>query len=241
MRATRLLASGPLTVGAVVDLDDRATRHVAQVLRLGTGDPVVLFDGRGGECPATLVDVNRQRVRARIDADPDVEPGPALRAHVALGLSRADRLDYALQKAVELGASAISVIATARSVVRLDAERAAKRMSHWQGIVIGACEQSGRSWLPGLDLATDLAAWLDAHPGGILLDPAATRTLPQLPPPANAVRLLVGPEGGLNDAERDLARAAGYVGVRLGPRILRTETAPLAALAAMQMLWGDFR
>lgn len=242
MRATtRVLAATPLASGTVVDLDARAARHVVQVLRLRTGDRLLLFDGEGAECPATLVEAHRQHARARIDADPRFEPDPVLQVHVALGLSRTERLDFALQKAVELGVTGITVIATARSVVRLDADRAAKRKAHWHGVIAGACEQSGRCRLPTLAFATDLARWLDASPDGILLDPSASLTLGRLSPPAGVVRLLVGPEGGLNGAERDLARSSGYVGVRLGPRILRTETAPLAALAAMQTLWGDYR
>jgi len=177
-----------------------------------------------------------------VDNAGEPEPEPPLRLHLAVGVSRGERMDFVIQKAVELGVASVRPLFTERSVVRLDAARLERRHEHWHGVLVAACEQSGRRRLPWLHPVEQLADWLPTIAGtALLLDPGADRSLATLPEPDGAATLLVGPEGGLAADERGRAVQAGFLPVRLGPRILRTETAPLAALAAMQVLWGDLR
>ncbi len=221
-----------------------AARHIARVLRLRVGANIEIFDGDGHACLAELTEVNPRAVAARLlRALPD-EPPACLRVHLLLGLSKGERMDFAIQKAVELGVGAITPVITERCVVRLDDKRGARRHRHWQRILIAACEQSGRNRLPALTPATPLNTALAATRAGLklLLDPDARQHLGALAAhPARDIAVLVGPEGGLSPAEIELARSRfEFHGVRLGKRILRTETAPLAFLAAAQTLWGDY-
>jgi 16S rRNA (uracil1498-N3)-methyltransferase len=242
MRTPRVYVDLPLTAGARVVLPAAQSQHLTLVLRLVAGDQVILFNGDGRDYPAHLRDAHRTGAAVGCEAPGEEEPVPALRIHLGLGVSKGERMDFALQKAVELGVCRVTPLFTRRSVVRLDPERLAKRQAHWEGVMIAACEQSQRRRLPSLEHAAHLEDWLaQRHPGGILLDHRSLTPLPSLPAPAGDLTLLVGPEGGLSEAERAAARgAAGFTGVRLGPRILRTETAPLAAIATIQALWGDF-
>jgi 16S rRNA (uracil1498-N3)-methyltransferase len=241
MRITRVFVDLPLAAGAKVTLPAGQSQHLTLVLRLAPGDPLTLFNGDGREYPAHLVGTQRTAAIAACETAGDEEPPPALRIHLGLGVSKGERMDFALQKAVELGVDSITPLFTGRSVVRLDADRLAKRHAHWTGIMISACEQSGRRRVPVLGQATRLDDWLaQGHSGGILLDHRSQTPLPSVPPPTRDITLLAGPEGGLSESERAAARMAGFVSVRLGPRILRTETAPLAAISAIQALWGDF-
>jgi 16S rRNA (uracil1498-N3)-methyltransferase len=240
MRVDRIYIPLPLSAGASVELPAGARRHVTQVLRLGVGDAFVLFNGDGHDYPARLA----AQAVAVVDAPGEPEPAPPLHLTLALGITKGERMDLALQKAVELGAAALVPLFTERTVVKLRDDRLDKRHAHWQGVVVAACEQSGRRRLPPLAPAQGLAAWLQALPqdhNGLLLHHRAERTLTQLPPPAGRITLLVGPEGGLAPGERAAALEHGFVAVRMGPRVMRAETAPLAALAAIQTLWGDFR
>lgn len=241
MRTARVYIEQTLYADSEIELDERATRYVTQALRLHVGQPLILFDGSGRDYEATLLTGSRRRCRAQLGSAHPPEPPPGLAVHLGLGISRGERMDFAIQKSVELGVAAITPLLTARSAVRLDEARREKRLGHWQGIVISACEQSGRSRLPAIDPPTDLASWLENCRGGLLLHPRAERSMAALPPPGALINLLIGPEGGLDDAEQVLAMAKGYEAVRLGPRVLRTETAPIAALAAIQVLWGDLR
>jgi 16S rRNA (uracil1498-N3)-methyltransferase len=246
MRRDRIHTPQPLRVGARVELEAGAGRHLRQVLRLGVGDGLVLFNGDGHDYLARLVAVGPAEAVAEVEQQGPPEPSPALAVTLAIGISKGERMDFALQKAVELGATALAPLFTERSVVKLTDERRDKRLRHWQGVVVAACEQSGRRRLPELAPPQHLGAWLDGRSAqagqGLLLHHLAERTLPALAPPAaGRVTLLVGPEGGLAPPERQAALARGFVSVRLGPRVMRTETAPLAALAALQALWGDFR
>lgn len=239
MRTPRVYVDQALAPGEL-DLPEQAWSHLVQVLRLRAGDPLVLFNGDGYDYPARLVKTGRSGTRVRIDAAGPPEEAPPLDLHLGLGISKGERMDFALQKAVELGVTRLTPLVTARTVVRLEGERRERRARHWWGLIVAACEQSGRRRLPVLDPAAGLGDWLaQPHPTPLLLDPKGARPLTATPPPAGAATLLVGPEGGLNDIERAAAAAAGFVGVRLGPRVLRTETAPLAALAVIQALWGD--
>ena len=244
MRLPRLYVDRPLVPGASLDLPDAAARHLVQVLRVAVGAPLLVFNGDGRDYAARVTRAGRQGAALAIESAGGEEPHPPLAIRLALGISKGDRMDYAIQKSVELGVAAIAPLFTQRSVVQLQGERLTRRMEHWQGIVTGACEQSGRRRLPRLEPAAALAEWLaeslaEVGAGGLLLDPEAPQALAALPPPPGPVTLLVGPEGGLSPGERDLARTHGFRGVRLGPRILRTETAPLAAIAVIQALWGD--
>jgi 16S rRNA (uracil1498-N3)-methyltransferase len=243
MRVPRLYLPRRLTVGAAVPLDDSAFNHAVRVLRLKPGAEVILFDGEGGAFAATLADVGKREAWARVT---EALPGDAespLRIVLAQGIARGEKMDYTLQKAVELGVAAIQPLFAARGGVDLAGERLARKLQHWRGIVIGACEQCGRNRLPELREPLALADWLarPAEPGlRLSLDPSAERSLRGLESPKGAVTLLIGPEGGLNPVEIARARADGFIGVRLGPRILRTETAGVAALGAVQALWGDW-
>jgi len=243
MRRPRVHTHQPLTIGELLELEPQAARHLIQVLRLRPGSEVILFNGDGYDWPARILRSDRRRTRLEVFGCSPPEPPPVLDIHLGIGISKGERMDYAIQKAVELGVAHITPLQTARSVVHLPAARQQKRLDHWQGVVIAACEQCGRRRLPELAPQADLDRWL-SKPGkhlGLLLDQRADLSLHRLPCPDAEIRLLVGPEGGLSDQERDTALATGFTGVRLGPRVLRTETAPLAAIAAMQMLWGDFR
>ncbi len=232
-----------LTIGATVPLDDNAFNHAVRVLRLKPGAALILFNGAGGAFAATLADIGKRAATARVtEALPGDVESP-LRMVLAQGISRGEKMDYTLQKAVELGVAVLQPLFTARSGVDLGGERLARKVQHWRGIVIGACEQCGRNRLPELREPLALAEWLrqPAEPNlRLLLDPRAETGLRELEPPTGTVTLLIGSEGGLSSAEIAQARKAGFTGVRLGPRILRTETAGVAALAAVQALWGDW-
>ena len=237
---------GRLGNGSEVRLPPDAAHHAVRVLRLAVGEPVVLFDGHGGEFEARITRADRGEVAVKTGAHRDVERESRLQVQLVQGLSSGDRMDLTLQKAVELGVTTIQPIATERSVVKLKDERAQRRLEHWQNLVISACEQCGRNRVPEVLPLLDLPDWLAAldrqAPEGearLLLSPMASVPLKELAP-ATLMTLLIGPEGGLSAVEAQLAQSRGFTPVRLGPRILRTETAALAALSAIQALWGDF-
>lgn len=239
MRISRVYADMPLQAGSEVTLPEQPSRHLSQVLRLRAGDPLVVFNGDGRDFPAVVNAGRKDAVRVQLQQPGEEEPAPGLPLHLGLGISKGERMDFAIQKAVELGVAAITPLFTERCVVRLAGERLARRQEHWRGVLIAACEQSGRRRLPRLNEATPLDHWLPGAAPGVLLDHRAGQGLAQLARPADGLSLLVGPEGGLSETERQQARNAGLTGIRLGPRVMRTETAPLAAIAAMQVLWGD--
>lgn len=242
MRLHRVFSPVVLKEGQTVPLDESATRHLLQSLRLDSGADFVIFDNSGRDFAARLLSRGRREAWAEVGSVLRTESPPALRLCLAVGISRGERMDLVLQKAVELGIWEIVPLFTERTLVRLKGDRIAARMAHWQGVIRHACEQSGRALVPQLSTPVSLNRWLDSFEGrGLLLDHRAERSLGEIEPPHNALSLLVGPEGGLSGAERRAAREAGLQGVHLGPRILRTETAPLAALAAIQVLWGDLR
>jgi 16S rRNA (uracil1498-N3)-methyltransferase len=204
---------------------------------------VVLFDGRGGEYPAHIERIERDRVYAELAAWQEIERESPLAVTLVQALQAGDKMDFTIQKAVELGVRGIVPVESRRSVLRLAGERAAKRVAHWQGVVASACEQCGRNQVPLVAPLEKLESWLARPASGILrlmLAPDAGQTLVDVAP-AGEVQLLIGAEGGLDPQEMIAAQHAGFRAVRLGPRVLRTETAGLAALAALQALWGDFR
>lgn len=241
---TRIYFPDEVAAHGACEIRDEQAHYLARVLRVQPGDAVTLFDGRGGEYAAAVTAVDRHAVRLRIAERTAVDRESPLGVCVAQGLSSGERMDYTVQKAVELGAVRIQPVATERSVVHLDAQRAAKRVAHWQSIAVAACAQCGRNRVPEIAPVMGYAAWLAGLGGGsdlrLMLSPRAGQRLHDLPRPAGGVWLLCGPEGGLSPAEQRDAQQAGFGAVRLGPRVLRTETAALAALAAMQALWGDF-
>ena len=253
-----------LTIGATVILSDNAAAHATRVLRLEVSDEIVLFNGDGNDYTCAITSIKKNEVLAIVKLFVKITNESPLNITLLQGISSGDRMDYTIQKAVELGVTAIVPIVTTRSVVKLSNERAQKRLEHWQNVVHSACEQSGRAFVPKVLAPTQLSAWLqatmnsksshagagDAHfnaekPTRILLNPIGALRLAELPKPAGnielrPVELLVGAEGGLSQSEIDMALSQGFQSVVLGARILRTETAALTAIAAMQTLWGDF-
>ncbi|MCB1768519.1 MAG: 16S rRNA (uracil(1498)-N(3))-methyltransferase [Candidatus Competibacteraceae bacterium] len=243
MRIPRLYLSVPLATGTTLRLDDNAFNHVIRVLRLKPGASLTLFNGEGGAFAATLLEVGRREAWAQVlEALPGEVESP-LRIMLAQGVARGDKMDFTIQKAVELGVAVIQPLFAERGGVDLTGARLTRKVEHWRNVVIGACEQCGRNRLPALQEPRLLADWL-AQPAEtglrLLLNPQAMQGLRGLEPPMGPVTLLIGPEGGLSLAEINQAQAAGFTGVRLGPRILRTETAGVATLAALQALWGDW-
>ncbi|ACL73971.1 protein of unknown function DUF558 [Thioalkalivibrio sulfidiphilus HL-EbGr7] len=244
MRTTRLYLNQSLSVGDTIELDERAHRHVVQVLRLRPGAELVLFNGQGGEYRATLTEAQKRHSSVSLTGFDPRDTRPALPVTLVQGISKGDRMDYSLQKATELGVSRIQPVLTQRSQAPGDPRRLDNRLEHWRGVVISACEQCGRNELPELGGVISFQAWLGSEPDsglGLVLDPRAETGLSGLVPPEGEVSLLIGPEGGLDEAEILAARHRGFTPVRLGPRILRTETAGVAALAVIQGLWGDLR
>lgn len=243
MRTPRLYQPAPLRCGEICRLDERAVNHLVRVLRLRPGAPVVLFNGEGGEYAGTLVEATRQGATVAVETFRAASRESSLAITLAQGVSRGERMDYTLQKAVELGVARIVPLLTERCTVRLSGARLEKRLRHWRGVIIHACEQSGRDRIPPVAPASSLAAWLENQPpaGGILLDPEAPRSLAALDAPDAPPSLVIGPEGGLSPAEKRQLERHGFTPVSLGPRTLRTETAGMAALAVMQALWGDLR
>ena len=234
----------PLASGTEVALPREAAHHAARVLRLSTGSRVTLFDGNGGECSAELRRIDGRGVIARVDTCQAIERESPLAITLIQGVAAGDRMDYAIRKATELGVTAIVPVATARSVSRIDADRAPRRVERWRQIAVAACEQCGRNRLPAIHAPCDLRAWLREPSNAalrLLPMPEAGMGLSQFARPEGAIDLLVGPEGGLAAEESDAALVAGFRPVRLGPRILRTETVAPAALAALNALWGDWR
>jgi 16S rRNA (uracil1498-N3)-methyltransferase len=231
----RLHCPAPLAQGAVLDLPSGPARHV-QVLRLQPGDALVLFDGHGGEWDATVSRMGRSDVTVMVGQHRAVEREPLREVHLALGVPANDRMDWLVEKAAELGVAGIQPLLTARTIVRLAGERAARRQEHWQAIAIAACEQCGGNRVPTVHPPLEFSAW--RPPAGLLrcvlsLDPVAVPLAPHAQASAARVLLLSGPEGGLTQDEEQAARSDGFMPVTLGPRVLRAETAPLAALMAL--------
>jgi 16S rRNA (uracil1498-N3)-methyltransferase len=243
-RTPRFYYPSPLSPGAVVDLPEQAAHHVMRVLRMAPDQRVRLFDGQGGEWMGAIRSISRSGVSVRVTAHASREVEAGLKVVLAQGISSRERMDFTIQKAVELGVAEVFPLATRRSVVKLREDRASRRVDHWQHLAIAACEQCGRNRVPAIHPVMDLADWLgtlarNADEARVMLSPGAALSLRELPAPP-AVLLLVGPEGGLDPDEQHTAASCGFHAVRLGPRILRTETAALAAVAAMHALWGDF-
>lgn len=242
MRVSRVWVAGQLSQGLFIDLCDDVAHYVRTVLRLKKGQELVLFNGMGGEYRSRIVEVSKKTVNVHVleYRDRNVESG--LTVSLGLAISRSDRMDWALQKAVELGANMITPLFSERCVIKLDQEKQQQRLRHWQKIVQHAAEQSGRTCLPVMHGCEKMKDWVAGRRGlKLFFDPHAQQTIFNLQPVNEGVMILSGPEGGFTAQEREYATAAGFVPVRLGARILRTETAVLAAMSAVQTLWGDFK
>ncbi len=241
MHVPRFHTTQPLLPDQTLLLEDASSHHLLRVLRLHIGDTLMLFNGDGYEYRAVLDAVEARQARVRIRTREQVQRESQLHIELGQGISRGERMDFVLQKSVELGVAAITPLWTRRTQVQLKAARMERKLQHWNGVVRSACEQSGRLQLPQLCRPEQLETWCSENTRNelrLVLDPTAESGLDELRS-ARSVRLLIGPEGGLDDSEIRVAEKAGFQRIRLGPRVLRTETAALAALAAMQVLWGD--
>ena len=240
MRTIRLYQPGPLTPGQSVALCEDAANHAGKVLRMQAGEALELFNGDGNNYAAVIIEVGKKQMVVDIQSSSENPIESPLKLHLGQGISRGDRMDFAIQKAVELGVSEITPLFTERCGVKLDADRLEKKREQWQKIVISACEQSGRSVVPPVHQPVTLEKWL-GQPDNCLkltLDPWTSATIKQLSP-TDRLRLVIGPEGGFSDREVAATTLAGFQPVRLGPRVLRTETAALTAIAALQLQLGD--
>jgi 16S rRNA (uracil1498-N3)-methyltransferase len=245
MRIPRLYQDAYLNVGETIVLDAQATVHVSRVLRLKPDDAVIIFNGRGGEYHGRIVMQEKRSTQILLEQFVEREVESPLNITLVQGISRGERMDYTVQKAVELGVTRIVPVVTERTGVNLQGERKQRRREHWQAIVSSACEQSGRNRLPDVGEVESLPRYLsgcaDSPAMRLVLHHRTEQGLQQLSAPDNEVMLLIGPEGGLSAAEIELTQQAGFTPVRFGPRVMRTETAAVAALAVLQAQWGDFK
>ena len=246
-QATRLYLDHALKPDLELSLGGDEAQYLGRVLRLRVGDRISVFNGRDGEFDAELIAFTKKNVSLALGerlVDPAAAPAESsLRLHLVQGVSRGERMDLVVQKATELGVTRITPVLTQHGAVRLDEKRAHKRLEHWQRVAINAAEQCGRIRPPLIDPVSDLNSWLGANLNRdstqLVLDPRAERRLGEVPPPATKLCFLIGPEGGLSDKELDDAQVAGFERIGLGPRILRTETAAVAAATLAQALFGD--
>ena len=243
MRTIRSYIDQPLTVGARLALPDGAAGHLLRTLRLGVGDACVLFNGDGRDYACRVVAAGKRGGEVEVVSAAAVDNESALRIVLLQGVARGEKMDWILQKATELGVAGFVPVNSERTEVRLDEARAGKRLAHWQGVVASACAQSGRAVVPPVAAPVALAGALASLPADAVrftLDPAAESAVRGLDAPGTrSVVVAIGPEGGWSPRDRDLLAAAGFEGLRLGPRILRTETAGIAAISALQAAFGD--
>jgi 16S rRNA (uracil1498-N3)-methyltransferase len=236
----RIYTENALAVGEEIELEPGPSRHIGSALRLQVGADITLFNGRGGEFQATIAVGDRKRVRVLVNKHRNIEREAPLGVHLGIAVSRGDRMDWMVQKATELGVAEISPLLSERTEVKLSGDRADKKIHHWQQIAISACEQCGRNTVPLIHPLARLADWsqrVEAH-RKLVMHHRGARSLSSLRRP-DSLALLIGPEGGLSRPEIDSALQAGFTALSMGPRVLRTETAPLAALAVIQHQWGD--
>ena len=244
MAETRLFVDRKLGPGAELSLTGDPARYLGRVLRLKVGNEVSVFNGDNGEWLAEITKLTKDRVELRVGEPRETNTESPLKLHLVQGISRGERMDFVVQKATELGVKRITPVLTDYGVVRLDEKRAAKRQQHWQRVAQSACEQSGRVRPPLVDAPIAINTWFGGAAGvsdstDLVLDPRATTALDDLDAPREKLCLLIGPEGGFSERELDDAKAAGFRPVAMGPRVLRTETAAIAALTIAQSRWGD--
>jgi 16S rRNA (uracil1498-N3)-methyltransferase len=240
MRLTRVYVDSDLRIGQQVAVEGSAGNHIARVLRLRAGDPLTLFNGRGGEFGGTIEEIRRDSVLINVLEHRGIERESPFHLRLVQGISRGERMDWVVQKATELGVEQIAPIFTERSIVHLDDKQAAKKVQHWRSIAIAACEQSGRNRVPDIAAPVNLYELLERTRGtALLLSPGAAMKIADIPNVGTGATVLIGPEGGLADVEQETAVKAGFTPVRLGPRVLRTETAAVSALTLLQQKFGD--
>lgn len=246
MRLTRLYVDAPLSVGAQMQLSDDAANYLLRVMRLRQGQSCVLFNGDGHDYHASLLEGDKRIAQVRVESAEIIDNESPLHITLVQALARGEKMDWVLQKATELGVAAFVPVESQRSEVKLDGARAEKRLAHWRSVVASACEQSGRAKVPPVSASQPLATGLANLPEGglrLLLDPIATHslaTLPEIDSDDKRVILAIGPEGGFSEQDRRQLHEVGFIGLRIGPRILRTETAGLATIAALQARFGDW-
>ncbi len=244
MANLRFFTDSPLALNTDVQLSENAAAHATRALRLNVGDHAIVFNGDGFDYACTLTSVKKNSVTVTITDANAISNESPLDITLLQGISSGDRMDFTIQKAVELGVRQIQPINSQRSVVKLTQDRAEKRVEHWQNIAVSACEQSGRAFVPKVLPPLTLEGWLSQNPYNntvrILLNPVGAKRLAEIQKPDTAIELLIGAEGGLSQGEIDLAISQSFQSIVLGPRILRTETAALTAISVMQSLWGDF-
>lgn len=240
MRIPRFYEPQPITEDSEINLSDSVVQHVSRALRMRPGDPLILFNGDGLEYSAELTEVAKRNASARITSTTQPARISPLSVTIGQAVSRGERMDYAVQKATELGMNQMVPLFTERCEVRLNSERQDKRRQHWQQVAISACEQSLRCDLPEIDEPQSLSDWLDRVDADLklVLHHHTEQPLGDFDKP-KSVALLIGPEGGLSETEVELALSKGFKPVAFGPRVFRTETAPVAALSVLQYLWGD--
>ena len=240
---TRLFVSGQLINGADVTIEGDRARYLGRVLRLRVGDEITVFNGQGPEWAATIGAMTKTTATLHIGNSHEAGTESPLKIHLVQGISRGERMDFVVQKATELGVKRITPVLTEYGVVKLDEARAEKRRDHWKSVAASACEQSGRTRLPLIDIPMSLNDWFGNKPADVdaelILVPGAPTPLGTIATPTTKVCLLIGPEGGFSDTEYENAAIAGFNAVSLGPRVLRTETAAIAALTVLQSSWGD--
>ena len=242
MRLTRVHVTEPLASGRLHTIEGDAANHIARVLRLEPGAPLTVFDGRGGEYAARIESLRKNAVIIAVQERAPSSRESSLSLTLAQGVSRGERMDWVVQKATELGVTAIVPVLTERTMVKLDARQSERKLAHWHGIAVAACEQSGRDRIPDIVAPLSLDDFLrgtDPQTTRLLLSPTGTQRIDDLKAPERRMVVLIGPEGGLAETEQRSAIGAGFVAVRLGPRVLRTETAAVSALTLLQHRFGD--
>lgn len=244
MALTRLFIRSKLQSGQALELDKEQAQYLGRALRLRPGDALTVFSAESGEFAATVTSIGKSTAEIAVGASIQTNTESPLKVHLVQGVSRGERMDLVVQKATELGVKRISPVLTEYGVVKLDGSRAGKRREHWQKIAESSCEQSGRTRPPLIDEPLPLKAWFGAKTSAtdvdLILCPNANTAMASIKAPKTKVCLLIGPEGGFSDNEYEDAEVSGFKAVSLGPRILRTETAAIAAITVAESLWGDF-
>lgn len=242
MRIPRIYQPGTLIPQSTLQLVEQAAKHVQQVLRLTPGAELILFNGEGGEYSANIIEINKRIVKVVLGDHIEREVESPVKIHLVQAISRGEKMDFTMQKAVELGITHITPLLTERSQFKLISDRSEKKLAHWRAVIISACEQCGRNQIPVVDEPISLSNWLaESHPGlKLVLHPGTNQSLAAIKLVPEQVILLVGSEGGFSEVEIKSIMAEGFQSIALGPRILRTETAAMAAISAIQTLWGDF-
>ena len=241
MRIPRVYSPQSISVGDCIQLEQGPARHLTSALRMTSGQQLVVFNGLGGEYSGELVEARKGAASVRIYAFKDVDRESPLPIHLAIGISRGERMDWIVQKATELGVAEITPLFSQRCEVKLTGDRLHKKNRHWQQVAISACEQSQRNSVPPVNTPIDLDQWLSCCDQSLklVLHHRAEKKLGDMPQPTDSIALLIGPEGGLSEREISCATDSGFLPLALGPRVLRTETAPLAAISILQAQWGD--